>query len=143
MGETKYMSTQWYDKRGEDHFTLVTPAGHTIIGQIDHKDFRVTGKLVRADGRTSELSQEVLLGIAHWKRATWIASNEMRSAEQKMAYVKQMQASLGDANGTLSRSGTEPYMRDAQRSELLARQLFTQGEHLRESAISAADSLIH
>jgi hypothetical protein len=135
------MSMQWYDKRSEDHFTLMTPAGHTIIGQIDQKDFRVTGKLVRTDGSTAELPQDVLLGIAHWKRATWIAANEMRSAEQKLAYVKQMQATLGDS-GTLSKAGTEPYVREAQRSELLARQLFTQGEQLRENAISAADSIV-
>lgn len=136
------MASEWYDKQIEDHFTLMTPAGHTIIGQIDMKDFRVSGRMVKQDGTTSNLSQEVLMGIAHWKRATWIASNEMRSAEQKLAYVKQLQASLGDAEGTLSRSGTEPYVREAQRSELLARQLFTQGEHLRESALAAADSTL-
>jgi|GEM_PF-4116558 len=137
------MGNQWYDKQGEDQFTLMTPAGHTLIGRIDYKDFRVSGKLVRHDGTTSELPPEVLLGIAHWKRATWIAGNEMRAAEQKLAYVKQMESSLGDHNGTLARSSTEPYMREAQRSESLARQLFTQGEHLRESALQAADSLRH
>jgi hypothetical protein len=137
------MGAQWYDKQGEDQFTLMTPAGHTILGHIDYSDFRVTGKLLRQDGTTSELPPEVLLGIAHWKRATWIASNEMKAAEQRMAYVKQVEASLGDRGETLARSGTEPYVREAQRSELLARQLFTQGEHLRESAVTAVDSLNH
>jgi hypothetical protein len=135
------MGSQWYDKEGEDQFTLMTPAGHTIMGHVDYKDFRVTGKLVRQDGTVSELPAEVLMGIAHWKRASWIASNEMRAAESKLAYVKQIQANLGDSEGTLARSGTEPYLREAQRSELLARQLFTQGEHLRESALTAADTI--
>ncbi|MFZ4125448.1 MAG: hypothetical protein ACOYJ2_05195 [Rickettsiales bacterium] len=136
------MTTQWYDKQGDDQFTLMTPAGHTILGHIDYKDFRVTGKLLRQeDGTVEELPPEVLQGIAHWKRATWIASNEMKAAAQRMAYVKEIEASLGSAKETLARSGTEPYVREAQRSELLARQLFTQGEHLRESALNAIDSM--
>lgn len=135
------MATRWSDKQDDDRFTLITPAGHTILGHIDYKDFRVTGKLLRQDGTVGELPPEVLLGIAHWKRATWIASNEMKAAAQRMAYVKEIEASLGSAKGTLSRSGTEPYVREAQRSELLARQLFTQGEHLRESALNAVDSM--
>ncbi|MBN8542966.1 MAG: hypothetical protein J0M34_01730 [Alphaproteobacteria bacterium] len=136
------MTTQWYDKQGDDQFTLMTPAGHTIMGHIDYKDFRVTGKLLCQDGTVSELPPEVLLGIAHWKRATWIASNEMKAAAQRMAYVKEIEASLGNAKETLARSGTEPYVREAQRSELLARQLFTQGEHLRESALNAVDTMV-